>query len=47
MPPSSLTLSPDPAKRIGGQEPQSLEDFAREHREAFTGKLQSAEAAPV
>ena len=37
----------DVVKRIGGQAPQSLEDFAREHRESFTGKVGSKEIARV
>ncbi|MEE9297048.1 MAG: NmrA family NAD(P)-binding protein [Phycisphaerae bacterium] len=35
----------DVVKRIGGQAPQSLEEFAREHRESFTGKAESKETA--
>ncbi len=31
----------DVVERIGGQPPQSLEEFVREHRESFTGKLES------
>ncbi len=37
----------DVVKRIGGRDPQSLEDFAREHRESFTGKVESKETAQV
>ena len=37
----------DVVERIGGQAPQSLEEFVREHRESFTGKLESEEAAQV
>ncbi len=37
----------DVVKRIGGQDPQSLEDFVREHRESFTGKVASKETAQV
>lgn len=33
----------DVVERIGGQAPQSLEAFVREHRESFTGKLKSKE----
>ena len=35
----------DVVERIGGQAPQSLEEFVREHRESFTGKLESKETA--
>ncbi len=31
----------DVVERIGGQAPQSLEEFVREHRESFTGKPES------
>ena len=37
----------DVVKRIGGQDPQSLEDFAREHREAFIGAVEPTKAARV
>ena len=37
----------DVVKRIGGQAPQSLEDFVREHRESFASKLESKETAQV
>ncbi len=35
----------DVVERIGGQAPQSLEEFVREHRESFTGKLESKQPA--
>ena len=35
----------DVVERIGGQASQSLEEFVREHRESFTGKLESNETA--
>ncbi len=37
----------DVVKRIGGQAPQSLEEFVREHRESFTGKFESKETEQV
>ncbi len=37
----------DVVKRIGGQDPQSLEDFAREHRASFTGMVEARATAQV
>lgn len=37
----------DVVKRIGCQDPQSLEEFAREHRESFAVSVESKETAQV
>jgi len=37
----------DVVQRIGGQAAQSLEDFVREHRESFTGKVEARATAQV
>ena len=42
-----FSVQTDVVKRIGGKAPQSLEDFAREHRESFMGKVESTETASV